>query len=396
MRALACVLALLVASCAPRATGAGGGHDGGGGGGGDGGGGEGLDGGGDGADLAVARGDLGMASCGDGAPIGGLADESWTWVDFAGTSCGRGSATGIAVSPSAKSRHLLIYLEGGGACYDAASCSPSCMQPQQQLCAMHLDGYGAAEWSQERTSIYSQPGTIFDRAAAANPFAAYDWVFVPYCTGDFHSGSTVAPYGIHHAGFSNLQAFLARVQATFCDADHVVLAGSSAGGFGTVLTYHLVKAHFPGVRVDLVDDSGPPMPSSAMTLEPTMRAAWGAAANAPPGCSGCASEWASYFPYIAATWPDARLSLLSALEDVSIGPGFGGPIAQPQGFRDAINSFADTTLAPLPNARAFFVDEYNHVELKENLTTKISKGVALGAFLDEQVNLSPAWPNVRP
>jgi hypothetical protein len=50
----------------------------------------------------------------------------------------------------------------------------------------------------------------------------------------------------------------------------------------------------------------------------------------------------------------------------------------------------------LANARAFFVDEYNHVELKENLTTKTSKGVALGAFLDQQINLSPSWPNVRP
>src|SRR5207245_14895 len=100
--------------------------------------------------------------------------------------------------------------------------------------------------------------------------------------------------------------------------------------------------------------------------------------NDPPGCADCAQGWDRFVPYLARTWPHARISLLSALEDVSIGPGFGGPIASPAGFRQALDDYADQTLLPLANVREFFVDEFNHVELKESLTGKISQGISLG------------------
>src|SRR5262245_18435468 len=208
-----------------------------------------------GSDMQGGSGGAGGSACGTGAPLGTTPAAQWQWVDFPDTQCGHGGPTGIAVNRGTSNR-LLIYLEGGGACWSAQSCGPTC-NPQQQICAVHLD-YDAATWQQER-SMFSAPGTVFDRASTANPFRDDTWVFVPYCTGDFHTGSTLASYGIHHHGFANLRAILNRVGPTFCASDHVVLAGSSAGGFGAVLTYHLVKQTFANVRVDLVDDSGPPM-----------------------------------------------------------------------------------------------------------------------------------------
>jgi hypothetical protein len=133
-----------------------------------------------------------------------------------------------------------------------------------------------------------------------------------------------------------------------------------------------------------------------MPLQTTMRAAWGSAANDPPGCADCASGWDRWLPWLSATYPDARMSLLSSLTDPSIGPGFGGPIAAPDGFRTAINELADEVLGPLPNARVFYVDEFNHVYLKENLRTKTSLGVSLGTFLTRQIGDDPAWSSVRP
>lgn len=55
----------------------------------------------------------------------------------------------------------------------------------------------------------------------------------------------------------------------------------------------------------------------------------GATANVLPGYGGCASEWASYFRYIAAAWPDARLSLLSALDDEQINHSPSWPKLRP-------------------------------------------------------------------
>src|ERR1700683_4943900 len=86
----------------------------------------------------------------------------------------------------------------------------------------------------------AQPGGFFDRTAAANPFKDYSYVYVPYCTGDNFAGANVVQYGgmtAMHVGFRNVSAFLSRIVPTFPAATHVVLAGSSAGGFGAIFNW---------------------------------------------------------------------------------------------------------------------------------------------------------------
>ena len=56
-----------------------------------------------------------------GAPIT-AADKTWTWVDFPGAKCRDGSDTGIGVNFNAASDKVMIYMEGGGACYNAITC----------------------------------------------------------------------------------------------------------------------------------------------------------------------------------------------------------------------------------------------------------------------------------
>jgi pectinacetylesterase len=333
------------------------------------------------------------AACTQGAPIGGLADEQWTWVPFPRAECGGGSPTGLEINLTRRSSKVLLFMNGGGACYDAESCSPTC-NAQFQLCAMNLGGFQDADFRQFLATV--QPGTIFDRASAANPFREFTWVFIPYCTGDFHIGNAISSYGIHHVGYANVTAYLDRLAPTFCHAERIVLAGASAGGFGAVFNYDQVKTAFGSIHVDLIDDSGPLMSESEMPLQTTMMTAWNGAPQIPAGCPACANGWEGWYPYVAAAHPEARISLLSSLHDFSIGPAFGGPIAQPDGFANAIHDLADRVLIPLPNARVFFVDEFNHVELKERLDTKVSLGVTLGEFLTWQVTDDPQWQNVRP
>jgi len=49
-------------------------------------------------------------------------EEMWTWVAFPDSRCGNGVPTGIAVNRTSRSRRVLFWLEGGGACWDAATC----------------------------------------------------------------------------------------------------------------------------------------------------------------------------------------------------------------------------------------------------------------------------------
>jgi hypothetical protein len=163
-----------------------------------------------------------------------------------------------------------------------------------------------------------------------------------------------------------------------------------------VLNYDRVAQRWAPVRVDLVDDSGPPLSVDMMPLQATMRASWGAAATAPAGCAACASGWDAFFPYLSTTYPDARMSFVSALADVSVGPFFGGPIATPEGFAAALNAFADDVLAPLPNVRVFYVAAFHHIYTGEPLGGTVSAGISLASFLDAQLSDDPQWVSVRP
>src|SRR6185312_8681365 len=71
----------------------------------------------------------------DAAPEGGLPpfvatgtaitapEGTWTWVPFPDTSCRDGSSAGIAVSLKSASSKLVIFVQGGGACFDAVTCA---------------------------------------------------------------------------------------------------------------------------------------------------------------------------------------------------------------------------------------------------------------------------------
>lgn len=311
--------------------------------------------------------------------------DTWAWVPFADAHCGRGTSTGIGINVSSKSNKVVIFMMGGGGCYDAASCNGGK--------AANLDGYDKTKLANELAMFNA--GSVFDRASPSNPFRDYSFVFVPYCTGDFHTGDRVSEYGVHHVGYSNMTKYLASLVPTFCGADRVVLTGSSAGGFGSTFNYAQVKKSFGKKRVDLIDDSGPYLrpPYMSAAFQSKLRTAWGFVSNLPPGCTGCESEWHNLYPYLSKTYPDARLSLVMAKMDYSIGTYFG---MDPWGEAKGVDDLADTVLAPLSNFRVFLLNSNQHVWMNQNLGAVTSAGTTLGAFLTRQVNDEATWANVRP
>ena len=169
------------------------------------------------------------------SPIAATADV-WTWEPFSDAFCGDGSTVGIGINPSSTGTRVLIYMEGGGACYDELTCYTL------QTAAYFTTGYSESAFNSEATdtNYLAQSGGLFDRTSATNPFKDYSFVYVPYCTGDVHAGNNVTQLGTntaHFVGFNNMKAFLNRLYPTFRSADRVVLAGSSAGGFVSWLPY---------------------------------------------------------------------------------------------------------------------------------------------------------------
>jgi hypothetical protein len=148
----------------------------------------------------------------------------------------------LSVNLNPSSKRVMIYLEGGGACFDS------------QTCGSNPDSVGS-----------QNPGAsgVFDRTRSENPVADWSYVYVPYCTGDVHMGAKKDGQipGVtgtqQFVGRLNLSAFLQRIVPTFAEAEQVVLTGISAGGFGAASNAAYVQWAFGKTPLTLVDDSGP-------------------------------------------------------------------------------------------------------------------------------------------
>ncbi len=329
----------------------------------------------------------------------GAADGKWTWVPIDGAMCGNGSATGIGVNPTAASKKLVIFLEGGGACYEAKGCTG----PKPG--ASHFMGYGASDLAEFAKDEGARG--MFDRADAKNPFRDYDFVFVPYCTGDVHAGNHVKVDGdvtLNFVGQRNVKAMLPRVVANFSAPDKVVLTGSSAGGFGTMYNFWLVDDAFGGKNTMFVDDSGPFFPMPVVVALTIVVDIWDLPQTIAPNCPKCLDQMDmdgglhQLIPYYAKTRPGRRGALLSSMRDKTISERL---FIKQDEFQKALVDLADKTVPLNKDFHVFYLPGETHVWLHgDSKTGKLSDvasgGTTLDVFLQRALDGDPAWADVRP
>jgi len=325
-----------------------------------------------------------------GAPLTGLPAGAWSWVSFPDSSCDDGSPTGIAVNPGT-GPDLLVLLNGGGACWDYLTC--------YTLNTASHGPFGEAEFL--RLGATALPGSILDRGLAGNPFADATLVFVPYCTGDIHGGDRLATYVgpaetrvHHHAGHTNVLAFLRRLAATWPAPERLVVAGASAGGFGALINYDAFRHYWPGARSFLVDDSGPPLGPGAASqlLLTTWFTSWGLDRALDPVCgAACHTDLSAQIGALSRRFPQDRLALLTSLQDqVIAGYYFLGGVALE---REILRLTAEV-IAPTPNFRAFVVAGSSHTMLGD--PAAFAQGVPLLTWIEQQVSGDAAWQTRQP
>ena len=324
-----------------------------------------------------------------GEPITAPAGE-WTWVPFDNAFCGNGTTTGIGINPSSTpNARLLFYFEGGGACWNELFCYTL------MTASYFTTGYGESDFMTEAsdTTYLALPGGYFDRTAAGNPFKDYSYVYVPYCTGDIHAGNNVMTYGsnkAHFVGFKNVEAYLERIVPTFASTDRVIIAGSSAGGFGAAFNWWQTQQAFGSkIRVDLLDDSGTPMPPDIEADgygEGNLRTAWNLAATLPPGCTQCKTSLVGLLGFYEQQFPTHRLALLSYVQD-SVLPSFFG-ITEPE-FEQGLMEDQTAYFGASTNAKYFTVSSADHVLFFG--TTPATDYAPLQQFVTQMVTDDPSW-----
>jgi hypothetical protein len=271
--------------------------------------------------------DTGPADTGgpDKSPITGLENNKWVWVPFAGALCRDGSSTGIGVNLGT-SKNLMIFLEGGGACFNGESCADQ-----------NASSFSAADFASLAAGTnksYSITSGIMDRTNAANPVQDWSYVYVPYCTGDIHGGNNVTvvpeyPGTQHFVGYENVGLYLDRIVPTFSEASQVLLSGMSAGGFGAAANYSQVAKAFGSTEVVLLDDSGPffENPALATCLSNDLRKLWGLDKTVLLDCgSDCTDPSAFFLDYarhIMKAYPKASFGMADSMDDGTISFFFG-------------------------------------------------------------------------
>ncbi|MCA9619604.1 MAG: hypothetical protein KC731_11280 [Myxococcales bacterium] len=235
-------------------------------------------------------------------------DMTWTWVDFPEAKCRNGSNTGIGVNLNSGSDKVMIFLQGGGACFNGISCGTN------------PSSYGENDFGS------GPSGGVFDRGNMQNPVADWSFIFVPYCTGDVHAGDnpgTMVPnVGTQDfVGYSNMTKYLERIVPTFPAATQVLLTGVSAGGFGAAANTDQVRRYFGNIPVTLIDDSGPPFSGeyAAPCLQQQWANLWGLdktlIADCGASCPDPSNFLIDYALYLGDTYPNEPAGLISSQGD---------------------------------------------------------------------------------
>jgi hypothetical protein len=168
---------------------------------------------------------------------------------------------------AANPKKVVLYLDGGGACWSAQTCAPNSGNKYQ-------------------TTVEAPSGEgVFDFTNQRNPFADYSFVFVPYCTADVHIGNATTKYApnltVQHKGYVNGTAALDYLTATFPNATDVVVIGASAGSVTSPLYAGLVSDRLPEAHVTVVADSSGSYPDVPQLNDILTGSAWQAAKAIP-------------------------------------------------------------------------------------------------------------------
>jgi hypothetical protein len=222
-----------------------------------------------------------LGACGDSGP--GIenpkrdAYDTWEEIQPEGMVCSDGSPYKFWVNYSNKSDNLVVVFEPGGACWDYPSCSGAAgIRGAANPNGLPDDHYQLAPFI----------SPFLNRTVDASPSKDWNLVYVPYCTGDVHTGNVVATYTdpvsgadltFHHAGHDDVMSVVSWLDSNFTHVPKMLVTGCSAGGVGSIVNYQFLRNGVHAAEKGyLLDDSGPvfPDPSYSTMMHTKIRSAW--------------------------------------------------------------------------------------------------------------------------
>jgi hypothetical protein len=305
-----------------------------------------------------------------------IKQSNWTiyHYDPADCQCLLGDEYGVLARPGTESDKTVFWMDGGGACW-----------PGQEECA---------------TSVVLSPGVVEYGLASLdprNPLRDWNFVHVPYCDGSAHMGDNDADYDgdgqidHHHWGLRTTSAAVTLMKDLFPQSKKILIAGCSAGGYGTLLTTPVVRLQFPEAQLYVVNQSGPGLydPAKPETRQLILKT-WNLEPFLPADCSECREQLIHLFPWLLARDPKLKIGMFSSYQDSVTSQDYLR--MGPQAFQSLLMSTTDEIRAEFPDTfKRYFIKGNSHCV--SNYYFGLSD-ISLSDWIEDLVTDSPDWQDV--
>lgn len=288
------------------------------------------------------------------------------------------------------SSNLVIYFDGGGACWDDLTCSV----PRLVSHRGEGDGFYKAELMPDDDP--NRMSGIFDLADPRNPVRDWSFVFVPYCTGDVHSGSNTATYTdpdtgekftIEHRGADNFRVVLEWIRQNFAAPEQILVTGSSAGAYGAATHYASIRELFPGGRALMLGDAGQGV--TTRDFLNLRNASWHyQLPESVFGADGAVTADEDIVGLLAAHFPNDRFAQYTTTQDVTQ-TAFYALMGAPRACRAWTQKMANDLerRQDAPNFRSYLASGQSHTILRTPLFySQRSGGEPFAEWLAEALN----------
>ena len=274
------------------------------------------------------------------------------------------------------SRNLMIFLQGGGLC-----------------------GPNGCDAVEAASPVVAPAFGILNPSDQTNPVRDYDVAYLPYCDGSLWMGDRdLDSDGDGNndrlfRGLQNLSASLDVIVRAYPSPDRILLAGNSAGGFGTHPALPLVRRLYPGVPIELLNDSG--MGILPEGGQATLNEYWNSGAFFPASCKTCIGadgNLTDYHKYQLAEDSNLRVGFVSYKQDAVVTAGEGN-LAGPEFERQLLEAVAELRQTYPERFQSMIANGDGHTFIIKDFDKSVG-GKTVRQWVGDMLNGNGNWVSV--